>query len=78
MEWKSVLAAAIHTPDRDIGPLEGAEAGIWSLGSNHKARAAVDCGDMDRGDVREEIMVDNACAGKQSSHRIKVILLSHA
>ena len=31
-------------------------AGSWSLGlwSNFRARDAVDCGEMDRGDVREE------------------------
>ena len=27
-----VLAAAIHTPDRDAGPLEGTVAGSWNLG----------------------------------------------
>ena len=32
MEWESVLAAAIHTPDRDTRPLEGSVAGNWSLG----------------------------------------------
>ena len=31
-ENQTVLAAAIHTPDRDTGPLEGAVAGNWSLG----------------------------------------------
>ena len=31
-ENQTVLAAAIHTPDRDAGPLEGATAGSWSLG----------------------------------------------
>ena len=31
-ENQTVLAAAIHTPDRDIGPLEGTAAGSWSLG----------------------------------------------
>ena len=33
--WKenqTVLAAAIQTLGRDIGPLEGAAAGSWSLG----------------------------------------------
>ena len=30
-------------------------------------RAAVDCGEMDRGDVREEIVVGNACGGKPGS-----------
>ena len=31
-ENQTVLAAAIHTPDRDVDPLEGATAGSWSLG----------------------------------------------
>ena len=31
-EHQTVLATAIHTPDRDTGPLEGAVAGNWSLG----------------------------------------------
>ena len=31
-ENQTVLASAIHTPDRDAGPLEGAASGIWSLG----------------------------------------------
>ena len=41
-------------------------------------RVAVDCGEMDQGDVREEIVVGNACGGKPGSHGNKVILLSHA
>ena len=28
----TVLATAIHTPDRDTGPLEGTATGTWSLG----------------------------------------------
>ena len=40
----------------------GAEAeGLWS---NPSVRAAVDCGETDQGDVREEIMVGNAYGGK--------------
>ena len=31
-ENQTVLAAAIHTPDREAGPLEGAASGSWSLG----------------------------------------------
>ena len=31
-ENQTVLATAIHTLDRDAGPLEGAAAGSWSLG----------------------------------------------
>ena len=40
-------------------------------------RAAVDYRETDGGDVREEIMVRNACGGKPNSHGSKVILLSH-
>ena len=31
-ENQTVLATAIHTPDKDAGPLEGAAAGSWSSG----------------------------------------------
>ena len=31
-ENQTVLAAAIHTLDRDVGPLEGIVAGTWSWG----------------------------------------------
>ena len=31
-ENQTVLAAAIHTPDRDTDPLEGIAAGRWNLG----------------------------------------------
>ena len=41
-------------------------------------RAAVDWREMDRGNVREETMVGNACGGKPGSHESKAILLSHA
>jgi len=47
------------------------------LWSNPRARAAADCGETDQGDVREEIVVGNACGGKLRSHGSKVILLSH-
>ena len=40
-----------------------------------QARAAVDCGEMDQGDVREETVVENACGGKLGSHERKAILL---
>ena len=32
-ENQTGLAAAMHTPDRDAGPLEDTTAGSWSLGS---------------------------------------------
>ena len=54
----------------------GAEA--EGLRSNPRARAAVDCGDMDEGDVSKAIVVGNACGGKLGSHGSKVILLSQA
>jgi hypothetical protein len=47
------------------------------LWSNLRVRAVVDCDETDRGDVREEIVVGNACGGKPSSHGSKAILLSH-
>ena len=46
---------------------------MWS---NPRARAAVDCGEMDRGEVRKEVVVGNAYGGKPGSHGSKVILLS--
>ena len=38
-----------------------------------RARAAVDCREMDLGDVREETVVGNACGGKLGSHGSKAI-----
>ena len=40
-------------------------------------RAAVDCREADRGDVKEEIVVGNAGGGKPGSHGSKAVLLSH-
>ena len=40
-------------------------------------RAAADCGETDRGDVRDKILVGNACGGKPGSHGSKAVLLSH-
>ena len=53
-------------------------AGVQGLWSNPTVRAAVDCGETDPGDVREEIVVGNACGGKPGNHGSKGILLSHA
>ena len=47
---------------------------MWS---NPWAKAAVDCGETDRGDVKEETVVGDACRGKLGSHGSKAILLSH-
>ena len=54
----------------------GAE--VQGLCSNPRERAAVDFGEMDRGDVREETVVGNACGGKLGSHGSKAVTLSHA
>ena len=40
-------------------------------------RAATDFRETDRRDVREKIVVGNACEGKPGSHESKAILLSH-
>ena len=53
-------------------------AGAQGLWSNPRARAAVDCGETDQGDSKEEIVVGNACGGKSGSHGSKAVLLSHA
>ena len=47
------------------------------MGSNPRAKAAVDGRETDQGDAREEIVVGNACGGKPGSRGSKAILLSH-
>ena len=44
-----VIATAIHTLDRDAGPLEGRAAGNWSLGivEKYQGKVAVDCRETD-------------------------------
>ena len=44
---------------------------------NPRVRAAVDCGEMDPGDVREETVVANAGVGKPGSNGSKAISLNH-
>ena len=75
-ENQTALATAIHTPDRETGPLQGTAAGSWStrLWSNSRVRAAVDCGKNDLGDVREVIVLESACGRKPGSHGSKTIL----
>ena len=41
---QTVLAKAIHTPDRDPGPLEGTMAGSWSLGIVEQSQGKRCCG----------------------------------
>ena len=40
-------------------------------------KAAVDCREMDHGDLGEETVVGNACGGKLGNLVSKVILLSY-
>ena len=60
---------AIHILDRNTGLLEWAAAGSWSLGIMEQSQGgdAIDCGETDQGEVREEIMVGNAGGGKPGS-----------
>ena len=44
---------------------------------NPRVRAAVDCGETDQGDLREEIVVGNAYGGKPGSHGSNATLLSN-
>ena len=53
-------------------------AGVYGLLSNPQSRAASDCGEMYRGDVREEIVVGNTFGGELDNHGRKAILLGHA
>ena len=53
-------------------------AGVQGLWSNPWARAAIDYRETNRGDVREENVVENACGGKLGSHGNKAIVPSHA
>ena len=42
-ENQTVLAIAIHTPDRNAGLLEGAAAGSWSLGIEEQSQGEGCC-----------------------------------
>ena len=41
-------------------------------------KAAINCGEMGQGDLREETVVGNACGGKPGRRGSKLILLSQA
>ena len=68
-----------YIPQTGIVSVEGSAAGSCSLeiAEQPQGRAAADCGEMDQGDVRKEIVVGNACGGKPGSHGSKDIVLSH-
>ena len=51
-------------------------AGIQGFWSNPRARAAIDYGEMDRGDGKETV-VGNTCGRKPGNHGSKAILPSH-
>ena len=51
--------------------------GVYEWWSNPRARAAVDRRETDQRDVKEDIVLENACGGKLGSHGSKAILLSH-
>ena len=42
-ENQTVLAAAIHTSDRNAGLLEGTEAGSWNLGNVEQSQGEGCC-----------------------------------
>ena len=65
-ENQTVLAAAIHTPTGILvsWKVQWLGAGVHGLWGNPRARAGVDCGETDRGDVREKTVVGNVCGGK--------------
>ena len=53
-------------------------AGVWGVWSDPKVRAAVDCGETDRGEGRRETVMGNACGEKLGRHGSKAIMLSYA
>ena len=42
-ENQTVLPTAMHSPDRDAGPLEGTAAGSWSLGTVEQSQGEGCC-----------------------------------
>ena len=66
---QTILAAVIPNPEREAGPLKSTTPRSWSIGI--MAQRAV------QGDVKEEIVVRNACGEEPGSHESKAILLSH-
>ena len=56
-ENQTVVATAIHTPDKDAVPwkAEWLGAGVWGLWSDPRVRAAVDCREAELGDMRHRL-----------------------
>ena len=53
-------------------------AGVWGVWSDPRVRAAIDCGETNQWDVRQEIIVGCASGGKPGIHGNKVTHLSQA
>ena len=72
-ENQTVLVKAIHMPVGTWVSWKGQQLGteVQGLWSKPTVRAAVDCRERDRGDVREEIVMGNACGGKPGSHKAR-------
>ena len=70
-ENQTVLAAAIPTPDREAGLLEGIAAGSWSVGIVEQSKGEGFCWlwrDRQRGpELKEEIMAGNAVEESQAA-----------
>ena len=72
-----MLAAAVHTPERDAGPPDRCSS--WELEFRDcgaiPGRGLLSTAEDRSRDVRGEIVVGNACGGKPGSHGSKAILL---
>ena len=78
-ENHTVLATAIHMTGRNMGLLEGAVTGSWSLGIVEQSKGEGCCclqRDGCRGCEGGDLG-GNACGGKPGSHGSEGILLSH-
>ena len=60
MEWESDSPCCSHTYPRQAHR-------VWGLWGHTRARAAIDCGEADQEEVREETAVGSACGGKLCS-----------
>ena len=76
---QTILAAALHTPEKHASLLERvpAETGVCGLQSSPRVRSAADCTWTAGGGIRE-ITAGNTFGGKPGSRGGKAIPLSHA
>ena len=73
---QTILATALHRLDRDTSPLKRMVARSWNIGTGEQSQGET-LGDGPR-DMRKEIVVEDAFAGKRRRHAGKAIMLSHA